>query len=115
VKIVWHPEHAAAYASSFVALKEAYFAKVDWEKRAGLDQRTAGLLAAFLLARIDGKSPVEYITEERDKTFVRTMAKTFLNGSMTLDRMLARWTDALRPAKWTHSKSGQADEHLQPA
>jgi aminoglycoside phosphotransferase (APT) family kinase protein len=96
LKCVWHPEHTAAYAASFVALKEAYFAKADWEERAGLERRTAGLLAAFLLARIDGKSPVEYIASERDKAFVRAMAKEFLYGSRkTLDGMLARWTEAL--------------------
>jgi hypothetical protein len=62
-----------------------------------LESRTAELLAAFLLARIDGKSPVEYITAERDKAFVRTMAKEFLNDRRkTLDGMLARWTEAAR-------------------
>ena len=50
---------------------------------------------AFPPARIDGKSPVEYITSERDKAFVRALAKTFLNGSKTLDEMLAHWTQAL--------------------
>jgi Ser/Thr protein kinase RdoA (MazF antagonist) len=93
LKCVWHPENAAAYAASFVALKEAYFAKADWEEHAGLERRTAGLLAALLLARIDGKSPVEYITDEADKAFVRALAKEFLNDEQkTLDTMLARWT-----------------------
>ena len=93
LKAVWHPEHSAAYAASFVALKEAYFAKADWEERAGLERRTAGLLAAFLLARIDGKSPVEYTTMDRDKDFVRATAMEFLNDRRkTLDGMLARWS-----------------------
>ena len=96
LKAIWHPEHAAAYAASFDALMEAYFAKADWEERAELERRTAGLLAAFLLARIDGKSPVEYITSERDKDFVRTLAKEFLNDRQkTLGGMLARWHQAL--------------------
>ena len=99
LKCVWHPEHATAYAASFVALKDAYFAKADWEERAGLERRTAGLLAAFLLARIDGKSPVEYITSEHDKDFVRALAKEFLTDRhKTLDGMLARWTEALHDA-----------------
>jgi aminoglycoside phosphotransferase (APT) family kinase protein len=99
LKGIWHPEHATAYAASFVALKEAYFAKADWEARAGLERRTAGLLAAFLLARIDGKSPVEYIASERDKAFVRAMAKEFLNDrGKTLDGMLARFTQKVSQA-----------------
>ena len=95
LKCVWHPEHAQAYAASFAALKDAYFAKADWEPRDGLERRTAALLSAFLLARIDGKSPVEYVTEEVDKNFVRAAAKTFLKGGMTLDKILAHWTAAL--------------------
>ena len=99
LKAVWHPKHAAAYAASFVALKDAYFAKVDWEEHAGLERRTAGLLAAFLLARIDGKSPVEYITDERDKAFVRMLAKEFLGDRRkTLDGMLARFTQKISQA-----------------
>jgi aminoglycoside phosphotransferase (APT) family kinase protein len=98
LKCIWHPEHEAAYAASFAALKEAYFAKADWEERAGLERRTAGLLAAFLLARIDGKSPVEYIASERAKAFVRTMAKEFLaGGAPALGEMCERWTEALNP------------------
>ncbi|HEY0282187.1 MAG TPA: aminoglycoside phosphotransferase family protein, partial [Rhizomicrobium sp.] len=91
LKAVWHPEHAAAFAASFVAMKDAYFAKADWEEHAGLENRTAGLLAAFLLARIDGKSPVEYLTAEPDKAMVRALAKEFLNDRhKTLDTVLSR-------------------------
>ncbi len=100
LKAIWHPEHTTAYAASFAALKEAYFAKADWEEHAGLESRIAGLLAAFLLARIDGKSPVEYITSERDKAFVRTLAKEFLNDRhKTLDGVLARWTEVLHDSR----------------
>ncbi|MBU6298070.1 MAG: aminoglycoside phosphotransferase family protein [Alphaproteobacteria bacterium] len=95
LKGVWRPDHAAAYAAAFTALKDAYFAKADWETPDGLERRTARLLSAFLLARIDGKSPVEYIASVRDKDFVRTQAKTFLRGSLSLGEMLARWTQAL--------------------
>ena len=35
----------------------------------------AALLPALLLARIDGKSPVEYVTQERDRERVRRFAK----------------------------------------
>ena len=95
LKGVWHREHAAAYAASFAALTSAYFAKADWEARPALEARAAALLGALMLARIDGKSPVEYLTAERDKQFVRTMAKEFLNGAASLDAMLKRWNEAL--------------------
>jgi len=98
LKGLWHPEHKAAYAGCFAALTEAYFTGARWEAREGLEARTAALLSAFLLARIDGKSPVEYLTAETDKAFVRRMAKDFLGGKASrLDSMLARWTEALPP------------------
>lgn len=96
LKSVWHPEHAPAYGQSFQALKRAYFAGAGWENHPGLERRTAGFLAAFLLARIDGKSPVEYLTADADKNFVRGMAKAFLkDGAGHLDALLERWTEGL--------------------
>jgi hypothetical protein len=54
------------------------------------------LLAAFLLARIDGKSPVEYLTTYTDQIFVRTLAKEFLADIPSrLQDMQDRWTEAL--------------------
>ena len=74
LKCVWHPEFRSRYLASFAALAAAYRKGVDWEPSAVMDQRTAALLPALLLARIDGKSPVEYLTSEPDKTFVREAA-----------------------------------------
>jgi hypothetical protein len=45
---------------------------------AGLERRAASLLPGLLLARIDGKSPVEYVTEETQKTRVRSVARALL-------------------------------------
>lgn len=96
LKALWRGEYAKDYAACFSAFTGAYFEAASWEPRDSLEQRTAGLLAAFLLARIDGKSPVEYITGDRTRDFVRGEAKQFLlSGESRLDRMLARWTEAL--------------------
>lgn len=96
LKAVWHPEHLSAYAACFAAFVEAYFSAANWEPRQDLEARTAGLLAAFLLARIDGKSPVEYITEDGTREFVRGEAKRFLlAGESRLEAMLERWTGAV--------------------
>lgn len=50
------------YLAAFDALAAAYLAAVDWEPKAGLEARAARLLPALFLARVTGKSPVEYIT-----------------------------------------------------
>ena len=41
----------------------------------GLEQRISHLLSMLFLARIDGKSPVEYIVDDRKKDLVRRFAK----------------------------------------
>ena len=45
-----------------------------------LEQRAASLLPGLLLARVDGKSPVEYLTQDSQKNFVRAFATTFLQS-----------------------------------
>jgi 5-methylthioribose kinase len=54
--------------------------------RTGLEARTAALLPCLMLARVDGKSPVEYLTETarqivRDRAipFIRTPAETLVH------------------------------------
>jgi hypothetical protein len=44
----------------------------------GVEQRAANLLPGLMLARIDGKSPVEYISTKADKNRVRRVAKHLL-------------------------------------
>jgi aminoglycoside phosphotransferase (APT) family kinase protein len=78
LKCVWRPQHAALYLRAFDRLRDTYMAVVDWEDRSVLDARAAGLLAALLLARVDGKSPVEYLTRHIDRNFVRAMARAFI-------------------------------------
>jgi aminoglycoside phosphotransferase (APT) family kinase protein len=91
------PADADALAASFGALKEVYLDGVNWEARTELDIRAAQLLSALLLARIDGKSPVEYLTDESVRNFVRARAKMFLaQPALTLDEIARDWTEALR-------------------
>jgi tRNA A-37 threonylcarbamoyl transferase component Bud32 len=78
LKCIWTPTSADDFLSCYAALTDAYMAAVDWEPIGELEQRTAALLPGLLLARIDGASPVEYITEEADKVRVRRAAKTAL-------------------------------------
>ncbi len=64
----------ARYAPAFSALTHAYLARVDWENADGLEARAAALLPGLFLARVDGKSPVEYLTSEREREAVRRCA-----------------------------------------
>ncbi|MCC6919850.1 MAG: aminoglycoside phosphotransferase family protein [Alphaproteobacteria bacterium] len=97
LKAMWRPAHLAAYGAAFRRLSAAYLAGVDWEPAARIDGRTAQLLSAFLLARIDGKSPVEYITAEGDKAFVRGFALKLLEaGDVSLLDIVTAWEREVR-------------------
>lgn len=78
LKCLWRPVHAAGYMTCFSALAEAYLDSVGWESVNALERRTASLLPALFLARIDGKSPVEYLTKSHQKDRVRRVAIALL-------------------------------------
>ena len=78
LKCLWRPAYAPGYLACFDEFVVAYLAAATWEPAAALERRACHLLAGMLLARIDGKSPVEYLVEERERAFVRRYAKRFL-------------------------------------
>ncbi|MGE3933165.1 MAG: phosphotransferase family protein [Rhodospirillaceae bacterium] len=78
LKCLWVPRAAAGFLACFDALAGAYLDGVDWEPRAAIDARVAALLPCLFLARVDGKSPVEYLTEDADKERVRRAARPLI-------------------------------------
>lgn len=65
LKAVHLPQSRAALLAEIGAFWQAYTVHVNWEDVAALEVRVAALLPALMLARIDGKSPVEYLDETR--------------------------------------------------
>ena len=80
LKGLWTPGHKARYLACYDALVAEYLKGADWEQKAALEQRAATLLPGLLLARVDGKSPVEYLTQESQKEFVRGVALGLLRS-----------------------------------
>jgi len=93
------PGERAALRRSFDAFVDAYFAIARFEPRADLEARAAGLLPALFLARVDGKSPVEYVTDEADRQLVRRAAAPLvLQPPARLAEVVVRWHEALAAA-----------------
>jgi aminoglycoside phosphotransferase (APT) family kinase protein len=78
LKCLWVPSARPALLDSFQAMTTAYLPLVGWEPAAALEQRAANLLPALFLARVDGKSPVEYIVDEAGRDKVRVAARRLL-------------------------------------
>jgi 5-methylthioribose kinase len=80
LKGAWHPPWRPRYLGCFGALTRAYLDRVAWEPAEELEARAARLLPGLLLARIDGKSPVEYLGDESTRAAVRAFAARFLRA-----------------------------------
>ena len=88
LKSVWKPGSGAAFLACFAALVEGY------GPDAALDGRAARLLPGLLLARLDGKSPVEYLTRESEKAAPRAFARRLLRDPPArLEDVAAAWAD----------------------
>jgi aminoglycoside phosphotransferase (APT) family kinase protein len=87
LKCLWAPQAAADFMACFEALAGRYLAGITWEAADALEARAARLLPGLFLARVDGKSPVEYLTDEHDKNRVRRVARALLTKPK--DRLMA--------------------------
>jgi aminoglycoside phosphotransferase (APT) family kinase protein len=74
----------------------AYSRHVTWEKPEALAARICHLLPALMLARVDGKSPVEYL-DETGRAQVRRIASSLIHDpSDRLDDLAARIATELK-------------------
>lgn len=91
LKTVVRPDRSGALLDSGRALVSAYLGHVAWEEPAQLVRRVVTLVPALLLARIDGSSPVEYITAPPLRAAVRRTAAGLLREpSGSLDELIRR-------------------------
>ncbi len=90
LKCLLTPPATTAFLRAFEVLVDAYLAGVSWESPPELEARAAHLLPGLFLARVDGKSPVEYLVDERDKAKVRRVAGRFLRTPVETLREIAR-------------------------
>lgn len=96
LKCLWNPAARQAFGACFEALTRAYLAQVNWEDSASLELRAASLLPALLLARVDGKSPAEYIDTDRQRDLVRRCARPLIASQPTrLSTVWTAWNKAL--------------------
>lgn len=96
LKCLWVPISAKAFLSCFDALATAWLDGVVWEDRADAEYRAATLLPGLFLGRVDGKSPVEYLTADVDRDRVRRVARALLANPVTeLAAVRAVWAKEL--------------------
>jgi aminoglycoside phosphotransferase (APT) family kinase protein len=91
------PESSGHYLRCYAAFCAAYLEGVTWEAAASLEARAASLLPGLFLARVDGKSPVEYVTTEAQRDRVRATAGPLLQAPPDrLATVAQAWESTLR-------------------
>lgn len=73
------PHHTRAFFDAATAFYEEYTAFLNWEHREKFEARLARLLPMLLLARVDGKSPVEYLELDQQED-VRRIARAAISS-----------------------------------
>lgn len=90
LKTIWLSPHANGLKQSAAAFVANYLAGVTWEPPAGLAARAGALVAALLLARVEGKSPAPYL-DDTAKRVVRARALALLAATPAIDQLIADW------------------------
>ncbi len=93
--------HRQPQAQQFVHLAQiawrAYAENIGMEKFKFIAPTVPALLPLLLLARIDGKSPVEYLTRESDKELVRRFAlNSILSPRPTTEALCLAFSDFIK-------------------
>ena len=92
LKCLWTPSATDGFLACFDALAAGY------APAPAVEARAAALLPALFLARVDGKSPVEYLTAEADRDRVRHAAIPMIETSPAdLAAVRHAWEKELRP------------------
>jgi thiamine kinase-like enzyme len=81
--------------SCFNEMTRTYFAHVRWEPSRELERRTASLLPGLTLARVAGKSPVEYLSGPARERVRKLAMQLLLQQPTSLESVAAFWTGGL--------------------
>ena len=92
-----YPDHLSRTVAAVNAFKEAYRFGVTWESIGTLERRVLTILPILMLARVDGKSPVDYL-HQSDRAMTRSFTRDRIGDprvSSNLETFLSEWLGAV--------------------
>lgn len=93
IKSIYRDDKQESYVEAARRFWQTYSEQVDWT----VEATTMRELAVLMLARVDGKSPVEYVTDPATKETLRSAAKRALRDQVeTLDEFVTLVTEVTR-------------------
>jgi 5-methylthioribose kinase len=91
LKAAHMPHRASELIASYHAMAHAYWPHVAWEPAGLLETRVSSLLPGLALARVDGKSPVEYLSEPVRQRVRHAAISLLRDTPATLPQLAGRW------------------------
>jgi aminoglycoside phosphotransferase (APT) family kinase protein len=95
LKAIHRPDHQAVLLAAVGALWEAYVPHIVWEDAASVEARTTVLLPMLMLARVDGKSPVEYLNIPAQEAVRQLAIPAIVSPGSRLDHLISRFRERL--------------------
>jgi fructosamine-3-kinase len=95
LKGAWLPTLLPSLLAAFDAFVFGYLPHVAWESALALRERVATLLPALLLARVDGKSPVEYLDADAQARVRAAALKLLREPAPSLEGITSFWKQEL--------------------
>lgn len=89
------PEIQHKFIECFWRLGEAWLNEAKWEPSVALEARVAALLPCLLLARVDGKSPVEYLSEQSASRVRHAACRLLEQQPLRLSHIQTFWTQEI--------------------
>lgn len=106
LKCLWRPAAAGRFLDCFDVMATTYTGMVGWEPPGEFELRAAHLLPGLLLGRVDGKSPVEYVTDDAQRDLVRSVAgQLLLKPRERLRDVRKAWASALEGWRGPHGNA----------
>jgi aminoglycoside phosphotransferase (APT) family kinase protein len=96
LKCLAAPQSLSSLIQACADFADVYAAGVAWERREGCMARVTALIPALLLARVDGRSPVEYLPLDSQRLHVRSMALRLFEQPMPLPDVFLEWESRLK-------------------
>lgn len=93
LKAIHLPASRDGLLTAFDTIISSYRARVDWESWPVLARRAGPLLAGLLRARVDGKSPVEYLDDAARNQIRAITGPPLREGAATLAQLRAAVAD----------------------
>lgn len=96
LKALLHSDHPDTILENVATFWKSYVSSLGTQANADLENRTVRLTICLILARVHGKSPVEYLSGDKKREFITAFGHQHLPSPPTrLSSLTALWRDGL--------------------